>query len=173
MSGRSIERPRLDTKGSSRWKFRVEAKLRNWANVFAVFRDADYEVRGLSVAVGDDVAFGHCFGRLHGTLMNGMATKSIWVRVTFCFRKLDGAWHRRIGTLCWSRGGESTVNRILAYSCPYAVAGSEPPPPGSQSTPLLSAAGPVGVIERAARSGCSVHRAGNKGIGCCPPHRRQ
>lgn len=36
----------------------VEAKLKNWANVFAVFRDADYEVRGLSVAVGDDVAFG-------------------------------------------------------------------------------------------------------------------
>jgi hypothetical protein len=25
----------------------VEAKLKNWANVFAVFRDADYEVRGL------------------------------------------------------------------------------------------------------------------------------
>jgi ketosteroid isomerase-like protein len=53
----------------------VEAKLKNWANVFAVFRDADYEVRSLSVAVGDDVAFGHCFGRLHGTLMNGTATK--------------------------------------------------------------------------------------------------
>ena len=53
----------------------VEAKLKNWANVFAVFRDADYEVRGLDVAVGDDVAFGHCFGRLHGTLMNGTATK--------------------------------------------------------------------------------------------------
>ncbi len=70
----------------------VEAKLKNWANVFAVFRDADYEVRGLSVAAGDDVAFGHCFGRLHGTLMNGTATKGIWVRVTFCFRKLDGAW---------------------------------------------------------------------------------
>jgi ketosteroid isomerase-like protein len=49
-------------------------------------------VRSLSVAVGDDVAFGHCFGRLHGTLMNGTATKGIWVRVTFCFRKLDGAW---------------------------------------------------------------------------------
>ena len=70
----------------------VEAKLKNWANVFAVFRDADYEVRGLSVAVGGDVAFGHCFGRLHGTLMNGTATKGIWVRVTFCFRKLDGVW---------------------------------------------------------------------------------
>ena len=51
----------------------IEAKLKNWANVFAVFRDADYEVRGLDLAVGDDVAFGHCFGRLHGTLMNGTA----------------------------------------------------------------------------------------------------
>ena len=30
----------------------VEAKLKNWANVFAVFRNADYEVRSLSVAVG-------------------------------------------------------------------------------------------------------------------------
>jgi ketosteroid isomerase-like protein len=70
----------------------VEAKLKNWANVFAVFRDADYEVRGLDIAVGDDLAFGHCFGRLHGTLMNGTQTNGIWVRVTFCLRKLDGAW---------------------------------------------------------------------------------
>ena len=70
----------------------VEAKLKNWANVFAVFRDVEYEVRGLDVAVGDDVAFGHGFGRLHGTLMNGTAATGIWVRVTLCFRKLDGAW---------------------------------------------------------------------------------
>jgi ketosteroid isomerase-like protein len=70
----------------------VEAKLKNWASVFTAFRDVDYEVRGLTIAVGDDVAFGHCFGRLHGTLMNGTATTGIWVRVTFCFRKLDGAW---------------------------------------------------------------------------------
>jgi len=70
----------------------VEAKLKNWANVFAAFRNVDYEVRGLSVAAGEGVAFGHYFGRLHGTLMNGTATKGIWVRVTSCFRKLDGAW---------------------------------------------------------------------------------
>jgi ketosteroid isomerase-like protein len=49
----------------------VEAKLKNWANVFAAFRDADYEVHGLTLAVGGDVAFGYCLGRLHGTLMNG------------------------------------------------------------------------------------------------------
>jgi ketosteroid isomerase-like protein len=70
----------------------VEAKLKNWANVFAAFEYVDYGARGLSVAVSDDVAFGHYFGRLHGTLMIGTATKGIWVRVTACFRKLDGAW---------------------------------------------------------------------------------
>ena len=48
-------------------------------------------VRGLDLAVGDDLAFGHCFGRLHGTLMNGTATTGIWARVTLCFRKLDGS----------------------------------------------------------------------------------
>ena len=70
----------------------VEAKLKNWAKVFTVFREADYEVRDLTLAVGDEVAFGHCFGRLHGTLMDGTATDGMWVRVTFCFRRLDGAW---------------------------------------------------------------------------------
>jgi len=70
----------------------VEAKLKNWANVFAIFRDVAYEVRDLTVAVSDDLAFGHCFGRLHGTLMDGTTTNGMWVRVTFCFRKLDGAW---------------------------------------------------------------------------------
>ena len=70
----------------------VEAKLKNWANVFAAFRDVDYEVRGLDVVVGDDVAFGHCFGRLHGTLMNGTATSGMWVRATFCFQNIDGNW---------------------------------------------------------------------------------
>jgi hypothetical protein len=33
----------------------VEAKLKNWANVFAVFRDADYEVRGLHAKKPDAI----------------------------------------------------------------------------------------------------------------------
>jgi ketosteroid isomerase-like protein len=70
----------------------VEAKLRNWAKVFAVFRDPDYDVRGLTLEVGDDLAFGHCFGRLHGTLANGTRTEGMWVRVTFCFGKRGDAW---------------------------------------------------------------------------------
>ncbi|MEQ4721018.1 nuclear transport factor 2 family protein [Nonomuraea sp. B19D2] len=70
----------------------VEAKLKNWANAFAFFEDLAYEVRDLTLTVGDDVAFGHCFGRLSGTLKNGTATSGMWVRATFCFRKIDGNW---------------------------------------------------------------------------------
>ncbi len=70
----------------------VEAKLKNWAKVFTFFREVAYEVRDLSVAVGGDVAFGHAFGRLSGTLNDGTVTSGMWVRGTFCFRRLDGSW---------------------------------------------------------------------------------
>lgn len=70
----------------------IEAKLKNWAKAFTFFQDVDYEVRDLTVTVGDDVAFGHAFGRLSGTLKDGTATSGIWVRGTFCFRKLDRNW---------------------------------------------------------------------------------
>ncbi|MER6143507.1 nuclear transport factor 2 family protein [Streptomyces sparsogenes] len=70
----------------------IEAKLKNWARAFTFFREVRYEVRDLAVTVGGDVAFGHCFGRLSGTLENGTATSGMWVRATFCFRKTDGDW---------------------------------------------------------------------------------
>jgi ketosteroid isomerase-like protein len=70
----------------------VEAKMKNWVRAFAFFQDLKYELRDLAITVGDDVAFGHGFGRLSGTLQNGTATDGMWVRGTFCFRKLDGDW---------------------------------------------------------------------------------
>src|ERR1700737_1369797 len=57
----------------------IEAKLKNWAKVFTFFQDVTYEVRDLTLTVGDDVAFGHGFGRLSGTLKNGTATSGMWV----------------------------------------------------------------------------------------------
>ena len=39
----------------------IEAKLKNWAKAFTFFQNVDYEVRDLTVTVGDDVAFGACF----------------------------------------------------------------------------------------------------------------
>jgi len=70
----------------------VAAKLENWARVFAFFEGVTYEVRNLTLTVGDDVAFAHAFARLSGTLTHGTPTNGMWVRVTFCFRKIDGAW---------------------------------------------------------------------------------
>jgi ketosteroid isomerase-like protein len=70
----------------------IEAKLENWTKAFTLFQDVNYELRDLTLTVGDDVAFGHGFGRLSGTLKNGMATSGMWVRATFCFRKTDDHW---------------------------------------------------------------------------------
>lgn len=70
----------------------IDAKMKNWANVFAVFAEVAYEVRDLAITVGGDVAFGHGFGRLSGTLGTGQATDGTWVRFTFGFRRVDGAW---------------------------------------------------------------------------------
>jgi ketosteroid isomerase-like protein len=70
----------------------MEAKLKNWEPVFAFFESVTYDVRELTLTVGDDVAFGHAFARLSGTLKDGTAVSGMWVRVTYCFRKIDGTW---------------------------------------------------------------------------------
>lgn len=70
----------------------LAAKLKNWERVFTVFQDVNYEVRDLLVTAGENVAFAHGFGRLGGTLKNGTTTNGMWVRVTFCFRNVDGDW---------------------------------------------------------------------------------
>ncbi|NUT91314.1 MAG: SnoaL-like domain-containing protein [Saccharothrix sp.] len=70
----------------------VEAKLKNWVGVFTFFAEPDYEVRDLTVVAGDEIAYGHFFGRLSGTLANGTATPGMWVRGTLCFRKIEGTW---------------------------------------------------------------------------------
>ena len=70
----------------------IEAKLANWARVFEVFETVDYELRDLTLSVGGDVAFGYAFGRLSGTMKNGVATTGMWVRVTYGLRRIDGTW---------------------------------------------------------------------------------
>ena len=68
------------------------AKLNNWTKVFTLFREVSYEVRDLTLTVGADVAYGHGFGRLSGTLSDGTATSGTWVRVTYGLRKTDDDW---------------------------------------------------------------------------------
>ncbi|MDF3148114.1 MULTISPECIES: SgcJ/EcaC family oxidoreductase [unclassified Streptomyces] len=91
----------------------IEAKLKNWANVFSVFDRVRYEIRDVAVVLGDDLAFGHAFGRLSGTLKNGPTTNGMWVRVTYCFRKTDGAWlitHDHVSVPLDIRSGNGVVD---------------------------------------------------------------
>jgi ketosteroid isomerase-like protein len=66
------------------------AKLRNWELAFTVFQPPlGYEIRDLTITVGDDVAFGPSFNRLSGTLENRDGIGP-WVRYTTGFWKIDG-----------------------------------------------------------------------------------
>jgi uncharacterized protein (TIGR02246 family) len=70
----------------------AEAKLKNWEMAFAVFQPPlGYEIRDLTITVGDDVAFAHSFNRLSGTSENGKRFGP-WVRFTAGLRKIDGSW---------------------------------------------------------------------------------
>ena len=70
----------------------AEAKLKNWEIAFAVFRPPlGYEIRDLTITVGDDVAFGHSFNRFSGISQNGDRIGP-WFRYTAGFKKIDGTW---------------------------------------------------------------------------------
>ena len=70
----------------------ARAKERNWMDAFAMYqRPLGYEIRDLTLTLGDDVAFGHSLNRVSGTLKNGNRT-GFWLRWTACFRKIDGNW---------------------------------------------------------------------------------
>src|SRR6476659_7275932 len=60
----------------------AEAKRKNWVDVFATYqRPLGYEIRDLTITLGDDVAFGHSLNRISGTLQNGLRSE-VWLRWT-------------------------------------------------------------------------------------------
>ncbi len=70
----------------------AEAKRTQWVAAFAAFQPPlGYEIRDLTVTVGDDVAFGHSLNRISGTLRNGNQT-ALWLRWTVGLRKIEGNW---------------------------------------------------------------------------------
>ncbi len=67
----------------------VRKRAEEW---FSAFDSAiGYEIRDLSIAAGDDVAFSHCLTRVSGTTKSG-GEIDMWLRSTTCFRNLDGEW---------------------------------------------------------------------------------
>ena len=50
-----------------------------------------YEIRDLTIASGEDVAYSHSLGHLTGTRTDGEET-DVWFRETLCFRKINNQW---------------------------------------------------------------------------------
>ena len=51
----------------------------------------DVQIRDLNIATGDGIAFSHALERNSGTMTNGQKS-DLWVRVTDCYRKINGHW---------------------------------------------------------------------------------
>ncbi len=70
----------------------AQAKRKNWEHVFATHqRPIGYDLRNLTLTVGDDVAFAHGLVHKYATLKDGTRS-DVWLRWTACFEKLDGKW---------------------------------------------------------------------------------
>ena len=50
-----------------------------------------YEMRHVEISASDDSGFAYCLYRVSGTLTSDDELE-MWVRATFCFRKLDSGW---------------------------------------------------------------------------------
>lgn len=66
----------------------VRKRVAEW---FSLFQGAiGYEIRDLSIATGDGVAFSHHLYGVSGVQDAGKI--DMWVRATVCYRELDGKW---------------------------------------------------------------------------------
>lgn len=98
--------PPLQTMGA-------QAKLETWKAAFTILQPPiGFEIRDLTITVGEDVAFGHSFNRLTATLENG-DTFGPWVRYTAGFRKIDGSWliaHDQVSVPVDFESGKALLN---------------------------------------------------------------
>jgi uncharacterized protein (TIGR02246 family) len=77
--------PPLQYKGANAYR-------ENWQTWFPTFQGPiGYELRDLKIAAGKDVAFCHSFNRITGKRTGGETT-DVWVRATFCCRRIDRQW---------------------------------------------------------------------------------
>ena len=83
-----------------------------------------FETRGLSIAVGADVAFSHSLIRTSGTMKSGKEIDR-WLRWTLCLRKISGKWlitHEHVSRCpsiwspaTWSRTCNRNAQAIIVH----------------------------------------------------------
>jgi len=100
----------------------ADAYRKNYEEWFASWQGPiGCDIRDLSTTVGDGVAFSHSLNRIYGKRTNGEET-DVWVRVTACFRKINGKWliaHEYISVPLYMDGSDraaltSSRNNLIA-----------------------------------------------------------
>ena len=67
----------------------IRKRLEQW---FSSFQGSiGFEIRDLSITVGETVAFSHCLNHVSATTTAG-GKLDMWWRETACYRKTDGKW---------------------------------------------------------------------------------
>jgi uncharacterized protein (TIGR02246 family) len=70
----------------------ADAYRKSWEKWLPTFQGPlGFDRREVNITAGDEVAFCHCLNRITGKRVDGTET-DVWVRVTVCFRKIDGKW---------------------------------------------------------------------------------
>jgi uncharacterized protein (TIGR02246 family) len=67
----------------------IRKRLEEWFSSF--HGPIGFEIRDLTIAVSEDVAFCHGLSRVSGTRING-GKINMWYRTTVCHRKIGGKW---------------------------------------------------------------------------------
>ncbi len=87
--------------------------MKRWRELFDSYRDAiDYEIRDLSIAADDDLAFSHSLNRISGTTKNGQKSDR-WLRWTAGYRKTNGAWrivHEHVSVPVDVKSGQAVLD---------------------------------------------------------------
>ena len=87
--------------------------VRRWQELFNSYQGPiQYEIRDLSVAAGEDVAFSHSLNRISGVMKNGQTTER-WLRWTACYRKSNGKWrivHEQVSVPADVRSGRAMLD---------------------------------------------------------------
>jgi uncharacterized protein (TIGR02246 family) len=73
----------------SRGSAALRKRLAEWFSSFQ--GPIGYELRDLSITMGDDVAFAHSLKRVSATTTDGRKL-DMWWRATVCYRCMDGKW---------------------------------------------------------------------------------
>lgn len=71
----------------------IEAYRKSWEELFFPWFQGSgvFDISELSMTTGNDVAFSHCLIRCGRTEQSGKKVE-IEVRLTVCYRKIDGKW---------------------------------------------------------------------------------